>query len=95
MTHPNTTGDDDMGLVVELIEHDKSEIESIWYPGENAGGYTTQRGFGPMTCDQIVAYGENGHMSAIPFYAVIRDEQIIARVPAWLIEVRYKARVSA
>lgn len=72
------------------IEDDKREILAIWYPGENAGGYTTNSKVGPTYhCDKIVAYGENGHMASIPFFAVFRNGGIYVRVPANLVEVTY------
>jgi len=75
---------------VPLIHMDPRPINAIFYPGENAGGWTTSPGYS-ISCDKIVAYAENGQMAPVPFYAVYRDGQIMARVPAQLVEVQYKA----
>ena len=40
-------------------------------------------------CDEIRAYAENGQCAPVPFFAVYRDGQIIARIPAHMVEVHY------
>lgn len=74
---------------ITLIHMDPRPIKSIWYDGENAGGYSTDARFDGSTA-KIVAYGENGQMAAVPFYAVYDLEgNIKARVPAQMVTVVY------
>lgn len=76
---------------VPLIHMDPRPIAAIWHAGEDAGGWTTSQSVAAQfRCDKIVAYGENGQMATVPFYAVYRGEEIIARVPAQMVEVHYK-----
>lgn len=67
---------------------DDREIDGIWYPGEDTAGYCVSSA--SHRCEKIVAYSENGHMAPIPFFAVYRDGEIFARIPANLVEVQYK-----
>jgi hypothetical protein len=74
---------------IPIIHMDPRPIKSIWYDGENAGGYSIDPKFDSST-SKIVAYGENGQCAAVPFYAVYDlDGQIKARVPAQLVTVIY------
>lgn len=75
---------------VPLIFDDPRTILSIWYPGEDAGGYSIIPKHDGST-SKIVAYGENGHMAAVAFYAVYDHAgNIKARVPAGLVTVIYQ-----
>lgn len=74
---------------IQLIQMDQRPILGIYYPGEDGGGWTTTPGYS-FSCDKIVAYGENGQMAPVPFYAVYRGGEIIARVPAQMVEVQYR-----
>lgn len=73
---------------VPLIYDDPRPIESIWFPGEDAGGYcTVTKGYGVT---KIVAYREHGVSDFVPYYAVYgEDGQIRARVPAHMVTVVY------
>jgi len=43
-----------------------------------------------QTCDEIVAYGENGEMAHVPWFAVVKDGQVIRRVNGkFVVEVYY------
>ena len=75
---------------VPLIYDDPREIESIWYPGEDAGGYSTIAKFDGST-KAIRAYREHGELAFVPYYAVYdADGAIKARVPAGHVTVVYK-----
>lgn len=75
---------------VPTIPEDTRKIDSIWYPTEEAWGYSvTASAASSLRCEKIVAYAENGQMAPVPFFAVYRDGQIYARVPAHMVEVRY------
>ncbi len=74
---------------ISVIHMDERPIQSIWYPGEDAGGYSIDARFDGST-SKIVAYGENGQCAPVPFYAVYNlAGQIKARVPAQLVTVVY------
>ena len=74
---------------VPLIHMDPRPIKSIWYDGEDAGGYSTDARFDGST-SKIVAYGENGQCATVPFYAVYDlTGNIKARVPAQMVTVVY------
>lgn len=76
---------------VPVIHMDPRPIQSIWYPGEDAGGYSTDERFDKST-SKIVAYGENGQCAPVPFFAVYDHEgNIKARVPAQMVTVVYAA----
>lgn len=72
-----------------LIYDDPREIASIWFPGEGAGGWQTARPDAHFGCSRIVAYREHGQGDYVPYYAVYRGEEIIARVPASFVAVHY------
>ena len=75
---------------IPIIHMDDRPIRSIWYPGEDGGGYSTDPNFDGCT-SKIVAYGENGQCAAVPFYAVYDlSGAIKARVPAQLVTVIYE-----
>ena len=79
-----------MTCEVPLIYDDPREIESIWYPGEDAGGYSTITKFDSST-SAIRVYREPGELAFVPFYAVYdADGAIKARVPAGHVTVVYK-----
>ncbi|MCC0052127.1 MAG: hypothetical protein H6881_09640 [Rhodobiaceae bacterium] len=74
---------------IPLIAMDLRPIKSIWFDGENAGGYSTDARFDGST-SKIVAYGENGQCAPVPFYAVYDlGGSIKARVPAQMVTVVY------
>jgi hypothetical protein len=74
---------------IPIIHMDERPIQSIWYPGEDAGGYSTDPRFDGST-SKIVAYAENGQCAPVPFYAVYDlAGKIKARVPAQLVTVVY------
>lgn len=54
-----------------LIYDDPRPIRAIWYPDENAGGYSTDKGWG---AERIVAYKEHGQGDWVPYYAVYNAE---------------------
>lgn len=74
---------------IPLIHMDPRPIKSIWYDGEDAGGYSTDTRHDGST-SKIVAYGENGQYATVPFYAVYDlAGNIKARVPAQMVTVVY------
>ena len=74
---------------IPLIFMDPRPILSIWYPGEDAGGYSTDPKWDTSTA-KIVAYQENGQCAPVPFFAVYdHDGNIKARVPAQMVTVIY------
>lgn len=73
-----------MSAEENTIINDQREIYSIDFNDEQGSCYSTDLG-----C-KIEAYGEPGMHCYIPFYRVIREGKIIARVPAWQVSVRYK-----
>ncbi len=74
---------------VALIYDDPRSIRSIFYPGENAGGYSVDKRWDTST-SKIVAYREHGATDFVPFFAVYdHDGAIKARVPAYLVTVIY------
>lgn len=74
---------------IPLIQMDQRPIKSIWYYGEDAGGYSIDPRWDQST-SKIVAYGENGQCAPVPFYAVYDlDGNIKARVPAQMVTVVY------
>lgn len=80
---------------VNVIHLDDREILSIWYPGEDAGGWSTSNEVAlQFRADRIVAYGENGQMAPVPFYAVFQGGEIVSRVPANLVEVHYVRKLA-
>lgn len=81
---------------IPLIHMDERPVKSIWYPGEDAGGYSVDARFDGST-SKIVAYGENGQCATVPFFAVYDNAgNIKARVPAQMVTVVYaEAEVSA
>ena len=78
-----------MGDAIPLIFDDPRPIESIWYPGEDAGGYSTRQQW-DKTTGKIVAYRENGQCDHVPFLAVYDlAGNIKARVPAQFVTIIY------
>lgn len=81
------------GHGVLMICDDTREIDAIWLEegcdGPN-GWCTTASEKSSYKCDRIRAYAENGQCAPVPFFAVIKGDQIVARVPAHMVEVRYK-----
>lgn len=74
---------------IPLIHMDPRTIRSIWYPGEDAGGYSTETQWDRST-SKIVAYSENGQCAPVPFFAVYDlAGNIKARVPAQMVTVIY------
>ena len=74
---------------IPRIFDDPRPIMSIWYDGENAGGYSTDPRH-DKTTSKIEAYRENGQLDHVPFFAVFDLEgQIKARVPAHFVTVVY------
>ena len=78
-----------MSEPVPLIYDDPREIMSIWYAGEDAGGYSTSPRHDGST-SKIVAYREHGVSDFTPYFAVYDHAGAIkARVPAHLVTVIY------
>lgn len=67
-----------------LIYDDPRPIQSI--VGE-IGFWSTSSGL------RIVAYKEHGQGDYVPYYAVYRGDEIVARVPASLVAVTYEEGV--
>lgn len=76
-------------MMVPLIFDDPRPIKSIWFDGENAGGYSTDARQDGST-SKITAYREHGLSDFTPYYAVYDHQgQIKARVPAHMVTVIY------
>lgn len=83
------TGETDMSDVAKIFD-DPRTINSIWFEGENAGGYSIQKNLDGST-GKIVAYREHGQMDFVPYFAVFdHNGQIKARVPAQMVTVIYQ-----
>lgn len=75
--------------MVQLTFDDPRPILSIWYPGEDAVGYSTDPRHDTST-GKIVAYREHGVSDFTPYFAVYdHGGNIKARVPAYLVTVIY------
>jgi hypothetical protein len=80
----------DVRNMIKTILDDTRKIESISYPDEDASGFWINASkLSSSRCDEIRAYAENGQCAPVPFFAVYRDGQIYARIPAHMVEVRY------
>lgn len=80
----------DVRDMIPTILDDPRKIDSIAYPDEDTGGFWVNASkLSSSRCDEIRAYAENGQGAPVPFFAVYRDGQIYARVPAHMVEVRY------
>jgi hypothetical protein len=75
---------------IPLIYDDPRPISAIWFPGDDAPGYWTASKDSMFRCDKILAYKEHGPGDFMPFFAVYRDGEIHARIPAWQVTVQYK-----
>lgn len=80
---------------IAMIHMDPRPIQSIWYAGDDGGGYSIDPRWDNST-GKIVAYGENGQCAAVPFYAVYDHAgNIKAREPAQMVTVVYVPAGSA
>ena len=80
---------------IPQIYDDPRPILSIWYAGENAGGYSVSPNWDKST-SKIVAYREHGVSDFTPYYAVYdHSGNIKARVPAHMVTVIYAEAESA
>ena len=73
---------------IKTILKDERPIEWICEPWEDAVAWVTKEGH-HKNCDEICAYGELGVYCMIPWFAVIKDGEIISRVPAVLVSIGY------
>lgn len=78
-----------MNFQIPTILEDTRKIDSIWFEDGQTGHSVSINEKSSYKCDDIRAYAENGQCAAVPFFAVYRGTQIIARVPAHMVEVRY------
>lgn len=76
-----------MSAEVPLIYDDCREIKAIWFPGEDAGGYSV--GSKNYSATKIVAYKEHGQMDFVPFFAVYDGDHLECRIPAHMVMVVY------
>lgn len=75
--------------MIPKIFDDHRTIESIWYLGEDAGGYSINPRYDGSS-SKIVAYRENGQLDHVAFFAVFdNQDKIKARVPAHFVTVVY------
>lgn len=82
----------DVKDMIPTILDDARKIDSIWFPDNEDGPHGYWIGASEKSskkCDEIRAYAENGQCAPVPFFAVYRGGQIIARIPAHMVEVRY------
>lgn len=70
-----------------IISKDLRPIEIVWeLSGESPGLW--QVGFGGVT--EIIVYDDNGEMAMIPWVAIYRGHEIITRIPARCVGIKYK-----
>lgn len=79
----------DVKDMIPTILDDARKIDSIWFEDGQTGHAVSIHETSSFKCDEIRAYAENGQCAPVPFFAVYRGGQIIARIPAHMVEVRY------
>lgn len=80
-----------MSQVSEII-HDERRIDAVHLMNDPDQGCWKVRDKGqkqPWYCDSIESYGEPGGSDYVPWLKVIDDDEVIARLPAWAVEIRY------
>lgn len=79
-----------MSIITTVLEADKRPILYAEFlpPEECAPCWTTHDG-PDKSCDEIQAYNENGEMGPVPWLAIIKGGEIIARLPARFCEIGY------
>jgi len=76
--------------MISTLLTDKREIETIWLPREDGGGWSINAARkAALTVDKIEAYAELGQNSRVPWFALIVDGQVMSRVNAVFIEEVY------
>lgn len=73
-------------MEIPPILRDGREIQSIFTP-DVPGSLEWDIGF--KYVDEIRAYPETGPASYVPYFAVIRDGQVITRIPGHMVIVTY------
>lgn len=66
------------------LTKDQRPILSVWHCGVVEWLYEVGD-----NCDSIEPYAESGHMSMVPWIAVYKDGQIIARIAADNVSIHY------
>lgn len=74
-----------MGEDQNTILNDKRKISLVEFAGENAGMY---RALGDMV---IEAYPEPAEHCYVPWIRVIKNGEVIARIPAGMVSIHYEA----
>ena len=74
--------------MTNTISHDKSIIKNIYDSGSI--GFEVGLACNGLQVTKIVTYDEYGPMSLVPFYAIYHEEEIIARVPGYMVVVEYE-----
>lgn len=69
-----------------LIYDDPRPITAVWYEGDFGGWRVGDLAY---NCTRIVAYKEHGQGDFVPWLAVYSGDEIIARIPASMVTIRY------
>lgn len=69
--------------IMSEILNDKRRITEIFFDDAAESCFTVATGH------EIEAYAEPGIYGSIPYFRVIKDGKVVARVPAWHVMVRY------
>ena len=46
------------------------------------------------TCDKICAYTENGPHGPMPYLAIMKGNEFVAKIPAWHVDIFYMEKDS-
>ena len=74
---------------IEELVRDERPILYAERLGEGEDSWWTTKEGPSKNCDEIRPYWENGEMAAVPWLAIIKDGEIIARAPARFHEIGY------
>lgn len=62
---------------------DKREISGIYWDNTEEDNFKYEDGY------EILAYAEHGPCGPIPYFEVMSDGNVVARVPSWKVTVYY------
>lgn len=81
-----------MGKGSEIVEDDR-RIEAVHFlndPDQGCWKVRDKQQEHPWFCDSIEAYGEPSMHGNIAWIKVIDGSEVLARLPAWAVEIRYE-----
>ena len=67
----------------DTIEHDERPIAGIYFNDKDETHWEAKSGY------TIEAYGEPGMACYIPYFRVIKNGEVVSRIPAWQVTVVY------